>query len=153
MNFGTTYETYIIPVTANCSYYTPDDGRRFCPNLVHWSCSKTKIQLLYLLDIGIHILVCRLSERCRWIFHSRIPHVTERCTIRCVSGFSVYHPSMVNWTPGDTVQCHLRMKNFYQYFQGYMLHLLYFRWINVFLFERHNCEYMKEPRIHWRFLK
>jgi hypothetical protein len=40
--------TYVIPVTLNCSYCTPDDGRGECPKHVEWSCNKTKILLLHL---------------------------------------------------------------------------------------------------------
>jgi hypothetical protein len=40
--------TYVVPVTVNCSYCTPDDGYGKYSKHVEWSCNKIKILVLHL---------------------------------------------------------------------------------------------------------
>jgi hypothetical protein len=41
-------ETYVVPVTVNCSYSTPDYGYGKYPKRVEWSCNKIEILVLHL---------------------------------------------------------------------------------------------------------
>jgi hypothetical protein len=65
MIFGTAYGIYIIPVTANCSYLLLMIGAGSTRNMYSDLAIKPRYYCCIILDIGIHILLCMLSERCK----------------------------------------------------------------------------------------